>query len=270
MPTRTTRLITNAAVLTFITVTAATEAASEVDSCLLGMRRVRGSALDQSEYIGYLQDTTCTSWINTEFPARCAHFNRDAWLKITAKLNRKSMDFCMDVYEWPNRQGVDPLVYVDYYDAVNACTALGKRLCTEDEWTFACEGEEGRPYPYGYDRDAAACNIDRGWIQPDVTKLVGNGSSTKTQAELRRLWQGEPSGARATCVSPFGIQDMTGNVDEITENSRGTGYKSILKGGYWSVVRNRCRPSTRVHNEWFRYYQLGFRCCSAPLGHHST
>ena len=57
---------------------------------------------------------------------------------------------------------------------------------------------------------------------------------------------------------------MTGNVDEITTSIRSTGYPSILKGGYWAKVRDRCRPSTRAHNQWYKNYQLGFRCCKNP------
>ena len=37
-----------------------------------------------------------------------------------------------------------------WYAARDACSAQGKRLCGESEWTLACEGEEHLPYPYGY------------------------------------------------------------------------------------------------------------------------
>jgi formylglycine-generating enzyme required for sulfatase activity len=80
-------------------------------------------------------------------------------------------------------------------------------------------------------------------------------------SEVDRLWQGEPSGASPRCKSPFGVYDMTGNVDEWTRSTRPTGYRSILKGGYWGPVRTRCRPSTRAHGEDYSYYQQGFRCC---------
>ncbi len=56
---------------------------------------------------------------------------------------------------------------------------------------------------------------------------------------------------------------MVGNVDEwvINESQFGKPFKSGLKGGYWGPVRTRCRPMTTGHEETFRYYQIGFRCC---------
>jgi formylglycine-generating enzyme required for sulfatase activity len=81
------------------------------------------------------------------------------------------------------------------------------------------------------------------------------------EEETKRLWQGALSGAFEDCVSPFGVHDMIGNVDEWTVSTRKRGYRSILKGGYWSTVRTRCRASTRVHNEQHHMYQAGFRCC---------
>ena len=55
-----------------------------------------------------------------------------------------------------------------WYEAQDACQAQGKRLCGDSEWTLACEGQERLPYPYGYDRDAEACNIDK--PHPDVNE----------------------------------------------------------------------------------------------------
>jgi formylglycine-generating enzyme required for sulfatase activity len=81
-------------------------------------------------------------------------------------------------------------------------------------------------------------------------------------AEIDRLWQGEASGARSRCRSPFGVYDMTGNVDEWTVSVRPGERPSILKGGYWGPVRTRCRPSTRAHGEDYASYQQGFRCCA--------
>ena len=191
---------------------------------------------------------------------RCAEF------KPTGRCFGKTMHkrFCVDRYEWPNRYAVKPDVAVTWDEAKVKCEAIGKRLCEDKEWTLACEGQERLPYPYGLSRDATACNIDKAPINPHEEDLR---NFTRRDAEAKRLWQGEPSGSRDRCKSAFGVQDMTGNVDEWVINEKGKPHHSGLKGGYWSWVRGRCRPLTDGHAEDFRYYQIGFRCCSdAPAG----
>ena len=84
-------------------------------------------------------------------------------------------------------------------------------------------------------------------------------------AEVARLWQGEASGARASCKSAYGVFDMTGNVDEWVVIENGTApRRSGLKGGFWGPVRDRCRSMTDAHAEDFAFYQIGFRCCRDP------
>lgn len=228
--------------------------------CAADAIHIAGNSLpSRDDQVELLQDSTCVEWISTQFPARCARFDSVVWGKISSKLPKHHLDFCMDTYEFPNTKGEKPRVFVSYNNAKGVCGSFGKRLCTEEEWIFACEGEEGLPYPYGYERDTAACNIDHKWIEPNVKALQ---DPERRVGELSRLWQGAPSGSMDLCVSPFGVHDMTGNIDELTTSVRKTGYRSVLKGGYWSTVRNRCRPSTRIHDENFAFYQEGFRCCS--------
>ena len=93
-------------------------------------------------------------------------------------------------------------------------------------------------------------------------KALGSADPKVRDAEAKRLWQGEPSGSRSSCVSPYGVFDMTGNVDEWVVNESGQPFKSGLKGGYWGPVRDRCRPITTAHGPEFAYYQVGFRCCA--------
>jgi formylglycine-generating enzyme required for sulfatase activity len=103
--------------------------------------------------------------------------------------------------------------------------------------------------------------IDRPWRPYDAEALARRDSPAAIR-EIDYLWQGEASGAREGCRSPFGVRDMTGNVDEWTASVHREGLRSIFKGGYWGPVRARCRASTRVHNEDFYFYQQGFRCCA--------
>jgi formylglycine-generating enzyme required for sulfatase activity len=150
---------------------------------------------------------------------------------------------------------------VSWHEAGAICARDGKRLCTEAEWTLACEGDDSQPYPYGYERDAEACVIDLPSRPVDAGALAQR-DGARARVELDRLWQGEASGERPRCRSPFGVYDMTGNVDEWTVSVVPGERPSILKGGYWGPVRGRCRASTRAHDEDFVYYQQGFRCCS--------
>ncbi|MGE5787765.1 MAG: SUMF1/EgtB/PvdO family nonheme iron enzyme [Myxococcales bacterium] len=172
--------------------------------------------------------------------------------------------FCMDEFEYPNRRGEKPTVMVTFDDAQRACGQLGKRLCSAREWTLACEGPERLPYPTGLVRDRTLCNVDLAHRFPDVAALLNPKNSA---AELARLDQRTPSGAMAGCVSAFGIYDLMGNVDEWVipdgpEEAAGFGSKTALKGGYFGPVRARCRPSTPSHGLTFKFYQVGFRCCS--------
>lgn len=231
-------------------------------SCTAGMVEVSGRAkVDGLQSIELLQETVCTDWIRRQFPQRCGAFDRDGWLALSSSLPTRPMHFCIDRFEYPNQRLGYPLIFVTWYEAKARCAAGGKRLCTEDEWTFACEGEEALPYPYGYKRDDTACVIDREHRPFDESKLTHRDSEAAMD-ELDRLWQGEASGTRPRCRSPFGVYDLTGNIDEWTSSTHEGGYRSILKGGYWGKIRARCRPSTRAHGETFAFYQQGFRCCT--------
>ncbi len=240
--------------------------------CAPGMVAVRGKMITdpygkQSEEVESLQNATCVDWISKEFPARCAKFDKDKWAATTAKLPRKELAFCIDRYEYPNVEGENPMIVVSWNEAKAVCKKGGKRLCTEAEWTFACEGEEGLPYPYGYERDGEACVLDRPWhpFKPDA---LAPRDGERAREELERLWEADPSGSHAKCKSPFGVYDLTGNVDEWTTSVQtAPKYKSVLKGGYWGPVRARCRPATRAHDENFVAYQQSFRCCAdEPTG----
>lgn len=234
-------------------------------NCPSGMVEVQGTMVGGShgrlEAIDDLQRAACVHWINQTFPERCGQFDRLQWLSLSASLPREPMHFCIDRFEYPNRRREYPWIMVDYFEARDLCAREKSRLCTEAEWTFACEGDEAMPYPYGYERAEDACVVDRPWREVDEMALVPR-DSARAMREVDRLWQGEPSGTGPRCRSQFGVYDMTGNIDEWTTSVQPGERPSILKGGYWGPVRARCRPSTRVHGEDFAFYQQGFRCCA--------
>jgi formylglycine-generating enzyme required for sulfatase activity len=187
-------------------------------------------------------------------PWQCAEFERPS----RCRGERKPMHYCIDRYEYPNRKGDTPLVMQSFDDGKAKCEAQDKRLCTDSEWTLACEGPDELPFPYGHVRDSERCPIDKRSPKVDEARLFNR----RTQdAEVARLDQREPSGSRPRCRSAYGVFDQTGNVDEWVVNETGRPHQSALKGGNWGEYRNACRPATRAHDEGFRYYQTGFRCC---------
>lgn len=209
-------------------------------------------------YVGH----TCTKFLIEERDV-CQSYAPDVLCEGRLQHRR----FCIDLYEYPNLAGVVPAVMVDYHDAERACAVEGKRLCTASEWEFACEGPQMWPYPYGTERDPEACNIDRPVQMPELEAFS---DPWKISKEVERLDRREVSGKFPRCISPFGVRDMTGNVDEWVLNEKGKvddkPFRSSLKGGYWGPIRARCRPMTSSHNEWFSFYQVGFRCCRDAAG----
>ncbi len=225
---------------------------SDVKTCPDDMVEVEGNYCPNVEQ-------RCVRWLPPQPHAakRCSLFAAGGRCQVTP-LKRH---FCIDRFEFPNERGRAPVVMKSWNDAQAACSAMGKRLCGDSEWTLACEGSNRSPYPYGRKRSATACNVDHPHQAVNERAL----SNPKTRdAEVSRLWRGEESGARPQCESSFGVFDMTGNVDEWVVNEKGEPFKSGLKGGYWGPVRASCRPMTTAHNEDFAFYQTGFRCCADP------
>jgi hypothetical protein len=171
---------------------------------------------------------------------------------------------CMDTHEWPNRAGASPAVMDRFVDAEAKCASVNKRLCSEFEWEMACEGPDTLPWPYGYQQDPKACNTDKPYRRVSESKLASEDRKVRT-AEARRAWQGEPSGSFSRCVSPYGVMDLIGNVEEWVTTSRPEWpYRSSLKGGYWSKPWAGCRGTNESHGPLFRFYEVGFRCCQSP------
>lgn len=226
-------------------------------ACPEGMKLIDGDYCTKVEQ-------TCTKswWDDVNKKKVCENFSAPS--RCVGEKERKR--YCIDTYEYPNIEHARPEVMNNFYQAQVKCAALGKRMCTESEWTLACEGPEMKPYPYGYERDATKCNGDHQYDFPKMTKVARRDS-----AELERLWLGVPSGTQPECVSDYGVADMPGNADEVASNEHFSGfedkYDNVTIGGPWYLgVRNQCRPRIYTHDEGFYYYYLSFRCCAEPDG----
>lgn len=244
--------------------------ASEVPadaSCPADMVQASGEYLLDSkgkdtEAVRVWQDASCVRWRSGS--RVCEEFDETRWATLRERGKRRAMNVCIDRYEYPNQKDEYPLVVVSFTEATALCKRQHKRLCTESEWTFACEGPEALPYPYGYVRSASKCTIDVTTAALADDALWPR-NTARAARNLDQAFQGTPSGSKPECQSPFGVFDMTGNLDEWTHTTRpGAGFASILKGGFWSKVRARCRPQTRAHGPVFVTYETGFRCCAEP------
>jgi hypothetical protein len=224
-----------------------------------------GMALVDGEYCSEVEHSCKRSWYDkSNRKTVCEEFEPRS--KCVGDKTKKR--FCMDLYTWPNQKGARPEVMNRFHQAELKCAAVGKRLCTETEWSMACEGPKLLPFPYGYVRDTKKCHGDVEWDGPDMGKVA-----KRDPTELARLWKGKRNGSQPECVSDYGVYDLPGNVDEVvaSESFHLPGYKgkfdSVHTGGPWyKGTRNQCRPKIYTHDEAFYYYFLGFRCCAEPDG----
>ncbi len=144
------------------------------------------------------------------------------------KQGRPFFKVCVDRFEYPNQKDLIPQGNLSYQEAQALCAKKGKRLCTQDEWQWACSGLEGYTYPYGWNRDDNKCN-------------TGNAF--------------ERSGDRHNCVSKFGGYDMVGNIFEWVT---GTNDDPMLMGGPYS----KCQTVSPGVGGGAKP-QTGLRCCKS-------
>jgi formylglycine-generating enzyme required for sulfatase activity len=95
------------------------------------------------------------------------------------------------------------------------------------------------------------CNVDREHV-----------SDGKRLLDLRA-----PITAYPQCLSPFGVHDMSGNVEEWATKDdppQRPPMRATMKGAWWLPGKNNCRAATVDHDEQYRGTQTGVRCCKDP------
>jgi sulfatase modifying factor 1 len=222
------------------TATATATATATDDACPAGMVKVEGDYCPNVEQ-------KCLHWLEPpgdpyEF-FRCGEYAKPATCK-GAKVHKR---FCIDATERIESGSDLPMNKKSWTDATAICKADGARLCMTSEWQFACEGEEMRPYAYGWKRDATACNVDVMTGLGRVGRLVDHRT---------------PASAHPECVSPFGVHDMAGNVDEwATVDGAPKGTREVMKGSWWLPGRHACRSFQGGHGANYGGTETGVRCC---------
>ena len=156
-----------------------------------------------------------------------------------------------DAWEVQRQRPHHPVVGVTWFEAEAYCQWVSHekkqvvRLPSEEEWEFAARGEEGLPFPWG------------DTFVPSLANTL--------ESELNDTVE---AGSMAGDVSPFGVLEMAGNVQEWTLSSYtplpGEVYSDrslkVARGGSFNDSAYGARTSyRRAYPPAYFYSFLGFR-----------
>ena len=139
-----------------------------------------------------------------------------------------------------------PVIGINYYEALVFSMWSCKRLATEKEWEKAARGTDGRDYPWG-----EAMGYQAGY----------NNTADYVFGQTNVVEEFEQG------ISPYGCFDMSGNVWEWCVQlyaSRHTTQR-IVRGGSWLnyLIHSKCKFRNSFDPSE-RHPTVGFRCVSGP------
>ncbi|HEY8079080.1 MAG TPA: bifunctional serine/threonine-protein kinase/formylglycine-generating enzyme family protein [Labilithrix sp.] len=197
------------------------------------------------------------------------------WPNIDAH-ERKIYDPLCNIRDPENRAN-HPINCVDWDLADSFCRAQKKRLPTEAEWEFATRGSDGRKYPWGDDAPTKG-----GRLNACGKECVA--WAKKNQADgFEAMYPADdgfpttaPVGSFPGGASPFGLQDVVGNVWEWVGDWYGpytaakesdpkgpdTGTDRVIRGGAWNGSDPTwVKPAFRFKSDpGLRSHGIGMRC----------
>jgi formylglycine-generating enzyme required for sulfatase activity len=148
-----------------------------------------------------------------------------------------------------------PVLNVSRDDAAAFCASAGKRLPSEEEWEKAARGSDEPGIIWG------------NWTLPGLSNLRSNGQERPS-----------PGGSFRSDVSPYGVLDLAGNVQEWVAGDykpySGSGVSSVsetnpqgvVRGGSFSTYPQHLSPAWRrampLNGHGADLSSVGFRCAA--------